>query len=193
MLTRSQPVAGTRHFPVQSQENRTSPKLLPAGTFCGSQQRRANKIRCDLLFSSYGHIPSVSLWSDIRPVCVQTQGHGPRLGAPVTTTVLRDERGALAQPSPYQAPNACGSRPGTMHCIPGLGAEVDLASLAPHLLPPLSPEGWWTGGSRNGHWLHSCGGSFGEAGGKSQPDVTEEQLGTLSTPPGPIQLVKAQP
>lgn len=140
MLTRSQPVAGTRHFPVQSQENRTSPKRLPAGTFCGSQQRRANKIRCDLLFSSYGHIPSVSLWSDIRPVCVQTQGHGPRLGAPVTTTVLRDERGALAQPSPYQAPNACGSRPGTMHCIPGLGAEVDLASLAPHLLPPLSPE-----------------------------------------------------
>lgn len=31
-------------------------------------------------------------------------------------------------------------------------------------------------GSWNGHWLHSCG-DCGGAGGKSQPDVNEEQLG----------------
>ena len=62
-LTLSHPVAGAHPLPMQSQENRMSPKCLPAGTFCGSQQRWANKIRCGLLFSSHGHILSISMRS----------------------------------------------------------------------------------------------------------------------------------
>lgn len=64
---------------------------------------------------------------------------------------------------------------GPLHWVPGHGAEVDLASPYPHLLQAPHPGRSGQVGSWNGHQLHSCGDS-GEAAGKSQPDVNEEQL-----------------
>lgn len=88
-------------------------------------------------------------------------------------------------PLPCQAPNALReqtARPGPIHWV--LEAEGDLAGPAAHWFPASPPS---TGGGRFGEWPLASflrrGESFGEAGGKSQPDVQEEPLGGLSTSP----------
>lgn len=142
--------------------------MLPPPVVCGSQGRWANKIRCYLVFSGCGHILSISVWPGIREICIQTQGHVPRIRTAVTRAGHRDEgpeppgegRGQ-AQASPSSGPS----------CLVGADGKARTPSPGPRSLerggpsqPCPSPGGLVKVGSWPGHWLHSCG-DFGGAGG----------------------------
>lgn len=153
--------------------------LLPPPVVCGSQGRWANKIRCSLVFSGRGHILSISMWPGIREICIQMQGHVPRIRTAVTRAGHRDEgpeppgegRGQ-AQASPSSGPSCLVGADGKarpLPRVPGHWGGVDRASHVP------LPEGWWRWAPGPATGCIPAGTSVGLV--DSQPDVNEEQLG----------------
>lgn len=185
-----------------------SPKCFPTGAFlpppivCGSQGRWANKIRCYLLFAGRGHILSIGIWPGIRHICVQTQGHVPRIRAPVTKVVHRDGRarvprrgqGAGLSPPPCEDPECLVGAYGKAG-DPFIGSQVmgrRWTWPAPILIcsRPLTLEG-------RGRWVPGMATSYIPVGtlvrllGSHSQTLTRNSWCALSPSPGQMQLVKA--